>query len=255
MIEWQKDKRGISLSTEVTITLADDPDLMSLMVEAGFNQVFIGIETPDHSSLVECSKVQNRNRDLIEDVKKIQRAGMQVQGGFIVGFDHDLPSIFQKQIDFIQNSGIVTAMVGLLQAFPGTRLYERLKREGRLIGFTTGDNVDGTTNFVPTMNIQALLEGYRHILGTIYAPKPYYQRVKTFLLEYNPPRIKTRIRPDDLRAFFRSILHLGILGRDRRYFWNLLIWTSLRRPRLIKEAVTLAVYGFHFRKVCLLHVR
>ena len=111
---------------------------MDLMVEAGFNKVFIGIETPDEECLAECSKVQNRNRDLVEDVKRIQRAGLQVQGGFIVGFDHDRPSIFQRQIDFIQKSGIVTAMVGLLQAPPGTRLYERMKKEGRLRGEVIG---------------------------------------------------------------------------------------------------------------------
>ena len=132
LIEWRKGKTGIVFFTEASINLADDQPLMEMMVEAGFNKVFIGIETPDEECLAECSKVQNRNRDLVEDVKRIQRAGLQVQGGFIVGFDHDRPSIFQRQIDFIQKSGIVTAMVGLLQAPPGTRLYERMKKEGRL---------------------------------------------------------------------------------------------------------------------------
>ena len=122
LIEWQKGKRKVSFFTEASINLADDAELMRLMVEAGFETVFVGIETPDESSLAECNKKQNRGRDLVENVKRIQRAGMQVQAGFIVGFDSDLPSIFQRQIDFIQKSGIVTAMVGLLQAIPDTNL-------------------------------------------------------------------------------------------------------------------------------------
>ena len=151
LIEWQKEKRGIPFHTEVSINVADDEELMQMMVEAGFGTVFIGIETPDEASLAECNKKQNKNRNLVQDVKRIQRAGLQVQGGFIVGFDSDTHSIFQRQIDFIQESGIVTAMVGLLQAPAGTRLYERLRREGRLLGRMSGDNVDGTTNIIPKL--------------------------------------------------------------------------------------------------------
>jgi len=139
---------------------------MEMMVAAGFEQVFVGIETPEEECLAECSKHQNENRDLVEDVKRLQRAGLQVQGGFIVGFDGDGPSVFQKQIDFIQKSGIVTAMVGLLRAPPGTALYERLKREGRLRGELSGDNVDGTTNIIPAMSLEVLQKGYRDINAT-----------------------------------------------------------------------------------------
>ena len=184
LIEWRKGKRGVLFSTEVSIDLADDDELMHMMVEAGFGTVFIGIETPDEDSLAECSKKQNMNRDLVEDVKRMQRAGFQVHGGFIVGFDSDTPGIFQRQIDFIQKSGIVTAMVGLLQAPPGTRLHERLKRAGRLLEQMSGDNVDGTTNIVPVMSLDTLRDGYKHVLHRIYSPKPFYQRVKTFLREY-----------------------------------------------------------------------
>jgi radical SAM superfamily enzyme YgiQ (UPF0313 family) len=184
LIEWRKGKSGMPFHTEASINLADDEELLRLMTEAGFHAVFIGIETPDENSLIECSKNQNKNRDLVEDVKRIQRAGLHVQGGFIVGFDSDKPSIFQQQIDFIQESGIVTAMVGLLQALPGTRLYERLKQEGRLLDQVSGDNVDGTTNIVPKMNLDTLREGYEAILQHIYSPEHYYQRVKTFLQEY-----------------------------------------------------------------------
>jgi radical SAM superfamily enzyme YgiQ (UPF0313 family) len=249
LIEWQKSKRGFSFHTEASINLADDEDLMQLMVEAGFDTVFIGVETPDDCSLAECSKIQNKGRDMVEDVKRIQRAGLQVQGGFIVGFDSDTPSIFQRQIDFIQKSGIVTAMVGLLQAIPGTRLYDRLRREGRLQDCVSGDNVDGTTNIVPRMPAEILRDGYRRIMATIYSPKHYYERVKTFLREYKPPKIKSPLDFQHVMAFFRSVVRLGIIGKERFHYWKLLLWTLLHRPRLFEEAVTFAIYGYHFRKV------
>jgi radical SAM superfamily enzyme YgiQ (UPF0313 family) len=167
LIRWRVGKVGMPFSTEVSVNLADDAELLSLMVEAGFNTVFVGIETPNEASLSECGKNQNRNRDLIESVKRLQRAGLQVQGGFIVGFDSDTPAIFQQQVDFIQKSGIVTAMVGLLQAPYGTRLYERMQRENRLAGEMTGDNVDGSTNIVPRMGLEPLRQGYRWLLDQI----------------------------------------------------------------------------------------
>ena len=255
LIEWQKDKGGMTFHTEVSIDLADDEDLMRMMVQAGFDAVFIGIETPDEESLAECNKKQNKNRNLVEDVKRIQRAGMQVQAGFIVGFDHDTPSIFQRQIDFIQKSGIMTAMVGLLQAPAGTRLYERLKREGRLLGHMSGDNVDGSTNIIPKMNMDTLREGYKKILLDIYSPKNYYRRVKTFLREYKAPEIKISLDFGRIMAFLRSNIRLGIFGKERIHYWKLLLWTLFRRPRSLALATQCAIYGYHFRKVCELHVR
>jgi radical SAM superfamily enzyme YgiQ (UPF0313 family) len=254
LIEWRKDKRGAPFNTEVSINLADDEELTEMMVEAGFDKVFIGIETPDDMSLAECHKHQNRRRNLIEDVRTLQHAGLRVQGGFIVGFDSDTPAIFRKQIEFIQQSGIVTAMVGLLQAPPGTQLYQRLKEEGRLLGKMMGDNVDGTTNILPKMGLETLHEGYRVIMENIYAPQHYYERVKTFLQEYKLPRIKAPLRIHHIRAFLRSIYELGIVGEERRYYWNLLLWTLFRRPALFPLAVTLAIYGHHFHKVCELHI-
>jgi hypothetical protein len=180
--------------------------------------------------------------------------GLQVQGGFIVGFDSDTPSIFQRQIDFIQNSGIVTAMVGLLQAPYGTRLYQRLKQEGRLLDEMSGDNVDGSTNIIPQMNLDTLRAGYRNILEHIYSPKHYYDRVKTFLQEYKLPKIRHPLDPGYLLAFFRSIYELGIKGAERVHYWRLLLWTIFRRPRAFPLAVTLSIYGHHFRRVCELHV-
>jgi len=256
LIEWRKEKAGITFQTEASINMADDDELLQLMATAGFTVVFIGIETPDESSLAECSKKQNLKRDLVEDVKRIQRAGIQVQAGFIVGFDSDTPSIFQRQIDFIQKSGIVTAMVGLLQAPPGTGLYERLKGEGRLNEQSSGDNVDGTTNIIPYMSLETLREGYQHILQHIYSPRHYYERVKTFLQEYQPTRVVRTVPSfQQLMAFFRSIVRLGIIGRERVQYWRLFFWTLFHRPKLITTAVTLAIYGYHFRTVCEQHVQ
>ncbi len=227
---------------------------MNMMTQAGFDTVFIGVETPDTESLTECNKKQNLHRDLVADVKRIQRAGLQVQGGFIVGFDNDTPSIFQRQIDFIQKSGIVTAMVGLLQAPIGTRLYKRMEREERLIGSTTGDNVDGTTNIVPKMKLEVLQKGYRAMVKTLYAPRNYYARIKTLLREYKAPKITIPLNGEYIRAFFRSVGRLGIIGRERLQYWNLVLWTLLRRPKLFPLAITLAIYGYHFRQVMNLHV-
>ncbi len=254
LIDWQQAKR-VPFYTEVSVNLADDAELMQLMVKAGFDTVFVGIETPDEQSLAEANKKQNRGRDLVEVVKVIQRHGLQVQGGFIVGFDSDTPSIFQRQIDFIQRSGIVTAMVGLLQAPPGTPLYERLGREGRLLGRMSGDNVDGSTNIIPNMSLDALREGYSRIMRHIYAPGPYYQRVRTFLREYRTPEFTLPFTREHALAFVRSIVRLGIFGRERFHYWRLLGWTLCSRPRLFPLAVTLAIYGHHFRRVCELHIR
>ncbi|MBI5652320.1 MAG: DUF4070 domain-containing protein [Chloroflexi bacterium] len=256
LIEWRKNKIGMPFNTEASINLADDPELLGLMTQAGFDTVFIGIETPNEDSLIECSKTQNKGRDLVECVKRLQRAGLQVQGGFIVGFDHDTPSIFQQQIDFIQKSGIVTAMVGLLQAPPGTRLYERLKQEGRLVAGRemSGDNVDGSTNIIPKMGLEMLREGYRKILDQIYAPHIYYARVFTFLREYQPSAIRFQLERQYILALARSIYQLGIRGVERAHYWRLFFWTLFRRPKLFPLAITLAIYGFHFRQVVELRV-
>jgi radical SAM superfamily enzyme YgiQ (UPF0313 family) len=250
LIQWQQGKPGTPLFTEASINLADDEALMRLMVEAGFNQVFVGIETPEAAGLAECNKRQNQQRDLVADVKRIQRAGLEVQGGFIVGFDSDAPTIFARQIEFIQQSGIVTAMVGLLQAIPGTKLYQRLNLQGRLLGHTTGNNGDGTTNFIPRMNRETLRTGYQRLMKHIYAPGPYYQRIRTFLREYRSPKISRAMNWESFRAFLQANVRLGILGRERFHYWGLLLWTIFRRPSQLPLAVTLSIYGHHFRKTC-----
>jgi radical SAM superfamily enzyme YgiQ (UPF0313 family) len=251
MIDWmEKRGRPFYFYTEASIDLADDGRLMEMMVRAGFEEVFIGIETPNEDGLAESSKEQNRNRDLLASVKQIQRAGLQVHGGFIVGFDSDPPAIFDRQIRFIQESGIVTAMVGMLIALRGTRLYQRLGREGRLLGDASGNNTAVTLNFIPRMEAKVLIGGYRTILDTIYAPKNYYRRVISLLKEYRPAHLgKFHLQPGYVGALFKSILFLGVIGKERLYFWKLFFWSLIRKPRLFPLAITYAIYGFHFRKV------
>jgi radical SAM superfamily enzyme YgiQ (UPF0313 family) len=251
MIEWMdKRKHPFTFITQVSIELSDNEELMRLMAKAGFDVVFVGIETPDENSLAECSKFQNKNRDLLASVKKIQRSGLQVQGGFIVGFDSDPHTIFEAQIKFIQSSGIVTAMVGLLNALPKTRLYQRLEEEKRLLKDTTGDNTDFSINFIPKMNYDVLISGYKNILKTVYSPKHYYARVMTFLREYVPQQKKLyRFRFTSLLTLARSIIWLGIVGKERFHYWKLFFWTLFNRPRLFPLAITLSIYGFHFRKI------
>jgi len=253
IIKWMEEKKHpFILFTEASINLADDEELMQLMVKAGFNQVFVGIETPNEESLAECNKFTNINRDLVASVKKMQNHGLEVQGGFIVGFDSDPLSIFRSQISFIQRSGIVTAMVGLLNAPRGTRLYQRLKKENRLLKGISGDNTDCSINFIPKMNHETLINGYKHIMQTIYAPKQYYERVKTFLKEYKPQKRKgasSRIRFYHIRAFIKSMWVLGVKEKGRRYYWKLFVSTLLKYPRSFPLSISLAVYGLHFRKV------
>ena len=254
MIEWRKGKKGCLFTTEASVNLSDDNELVEMMVKAGFGQVFIGIETPDDVALAECSKSQNRNRDLVSSVQKLQRMGLQVMGGFIVGFDSDDETIFQRMIDFIQKTGIVTAMVGLLQAPNGTQLYQRMLREGRIRSDFSGDNVDGETNMIPVMDISKLKAGYRKILDSIYSAKGFYERVRTFLKNYKPQRQNVSLQPNEIGALFKSIFEIGIKSKERKEYWRLFFWTIFHCPKKFPLAITFTIYGYHFRKVNELHV-
>jgi radical SAM superfamily enzyme YgiQ (UPF0313 family) len=254
LIVWHKGKSGTNFITEASINLADDPELMKMMTEAGFISVFVGIETPDETSLTECHKTQNKGRSLMDSVKRLQHNGLQVMGGFIVGFDSDTSTIFQRQIEFIQNSGIVTAMVGLLQAPFGTPLYARLKAEGRLNEEMSGDNADGSTNIIPKMDISELKEGYETILKAIYSADGFYQRVKTFLTDYKPVSAPVHMEMQEVLALFRTIWKIGIVSSDRGYYWDLVFWTLFHEPKKLPLAITFTVYGYHFKRVSELHV-
>jgi radical SAM superfamily enzyme YgiQ (UPF0313 family) len=250
IIEWnEKRDHPFYFNTEASINLADDDNLMKLMVEAGFEAAFIGIESPNEASLIECNKKHNTNRDLIMSVKKIQEAGMEVQGGFIVGFDNDNPQIFEELTNFIQQSGIVTAMVGLLNAPKGTKLQKRLLDEGRMQSDFTGNNTDFSINFIPLMDSEELIVGYKKILTTIYSPKCYYERVMTFMRNYQPKKKAFHLNSNYIAALFKSILKLGVLGEERIYYWKLFFWSLFRKPQLFSLAILFTIYGFHFRKI------
>ena len=239
-----------SFSIESSINLADDEELMTLMAETGFSSTFIGIETPDETSLNYCNKVQNKNRDLLDSVKKIQQAGIQVSGGFIVGFDSDTPSVFQRQIEFIQKSGIVSAMVGLLNAPRNTKLYHQLKAENRLTTDATGNNTDSSMNFIPKMDYDELQAGYKKIIHNIYSVQPYYKRVRQLLLNYKKSgKGRTKISFVFFKAFLKSVFIIGIMTKGRTEYWKLMGWTLFNRPGYLADAITCTVYGYHFRAV------
>ena len=246
----QQHNYPFNFGVQASINLADDEELMRLMVETGFNHAFIGIETPEKQSLHDCNKLQNKNRDLLQNVKKIQQAGLKVSGGFIVGFDSDSPSVFQRQIEFIQQSGIVSAMVGLLNAPKNTKLFERLHAENRLTTGSSGNNTDFTMNFIPKMNPIELLDGYKTVIRSIYEAKPYYKRIRRFLLNYKRPPLKQkRIDFSNVNAFLKSVVIIGIVTKGRGEFWKFLIWTLINRPGSFVDAMTFTVYGYHYRVI------
>jgi radical SAM superfamily enzyme YgiQ (UPF0313 family) len=250
LVDWRERTRpGIGFLTEASVNLADQDDLLELMVRAGFKKVFVGLETPVTECLEECHKVQNSKRDLADAVRAIQGAGLEVMGGFIVGFDHDPLDIFGRQFEFIQRSGVVTAMVGLLTALPQTRLYERLAREGRMLADSIGNNTAAVLNFVPRLDRGHLFDGYRQLMRSLYAPDNYYIRVRAFLSTWRPRGPRLRLAGSDVRAFLRSLWALGFLYRGRRAFWGLFWATLLVRPRKFRVAMELAIIGHHFRAV------
>ena len=251
MIKWMESRNyPFIFSTEASINLSDDEELMDLMTRAGFSDVFVGIETTEEDSLFECGKLQNVNRNLVHSVRKIQKHGIGVSAGFILGFDNDSPSVFQKQIDFIQETGIISAMVGLLNAPKKTRLYKRLKNEGRIINEISGNNTDFSLNFIPIMDKKTLIDGYKKVISSIYGGKEFYQRVLGFVKRFTPnERHKDKVSLELVIAFIRSIFKLGLLDKYRTEYWKLFFWTLFNRPEMLPLAITYSVYGYHFRKV------
>jgi radical SAM superfamily enzyme YgiQ (UPF0313 family) len=252
LIEWSKaNKFPFSFITEASVNLAEDDALLQMMEDAGFRRVFLGIETPVEESLKEAHKGQNTRRDLLDSVKKIQSYGMEVMAGFIVGFDNDPEDIFDLQMKFIRESGIPLAMVGLLTALPDTQLWRRLEKEGRLIEMSTGNNTDCTLNFIPKMDQNRLVEGYKAILRNIYSPREYYKRALDCLSRFHQGRIEPRTTSlrDDARSLYRIIMTLGIKDSERRAFWAYLFRLIRSYPREISHGLTLAAMGYHFRQV------
>lgn len=250
LVPWRRRTRTrMTFITEASVNLADDPELCELMVRVGFKKVFVGLETPATESLEECHKLQNRRRDLAESVRTLQRAGLEVMGGFIIGFDNDPMDIFRRQFEFIQRSGVVTAMVGLLTALPQTRLYQRLKAEGRLLAESTGNNTEAALNFITKLNRDYLITGYRQLMQLLYDARTYYQRACTFLENHRLRRPQLRLCWSDLKAFLKSLWLLGVRDPDRWAYWRFTLGVLFRHPRHFPYAIELAVMGHHFRRV------
>ncbi|MBK7393468.1 MAG: B12-binding domain-containing radical SAM protein [Chloracidobacterium sp.] len=252
LIEWSRaNEYPFSFITEASVNLAEDDVLLQMMQDAGFRRVFLGIETPVEESLKEAQKGQNTRRSLIDSIHKIQSYGMEVMAGFIVGFDSDPENIFDLQMDFIRESAIPLAMVGLLSALPDTQLWRRLEKEGRLEGYHSGNNTDCSLNFIPVMNRDRLIAGFQSVLKNIYSPKEYYLRALDCLSRFHQNRIEPRqstIRKD-LKAFYKIIMRLGIRDRSRVQFWRYLYKLVRFHPRDFAHGITLAAMGYHFRQI------
>jgi radical SAM superfamily enzyme YgiQ (UPF0313 family) len=253
IIGWQLNRRRtFTFFTEASVDLAEDPELMELMAAAGFNKVFLGLETPSEEGLKECGKAQNLRRSLAESVRIIQNHGLAVMGGFIIGFDSDPPDIFQRQVSFVQKNGVVTAMVGLLTAIPGTRLYERLDQENRLLFKPSGNNTDvgGSLNFIPKMDRERIIKGYRWVMHTIYSPEMYHHRILAFLRQYHP-KVRTCLEDNDLFTLVRSLWYLGLMDQQssRGFYWKLLKEGLSKYRQSFSDVVTMAIYGYHFRRL------
>jgi len=252
LVAWQDRHRYPFIFVgQASVDLADHPDLLELMSRAGFTHIFLGIETPSTASLAECHKRQNQNRDLVEAVKMIHAHGIEVYGGFIVGFDADRPDIFEAQARFIEAAAIPSASVGMLAAPPGTPLHQRLQAEGRVLGRTSGDAIMNLTgmNLVPKMGRKQLINGYRQLIARLYEPEPFYRRALNFLeqFRFNSPR---PFQPPTFRevfAFFRILWEIGVNQPDRLAFWRFLFQVLTRFPKFFPMAVNLAGAGYHYR--------
>ncbi len=250
---WQSEKGyPFNLSTEASIDLADDREFLDLMAACGFKMVFVGLETPVEASLQGAGKRQNLRGNVVDKVRRIQSAGIEVTAGFIVGFDSDPEDIADRQIEFIQELGVPTAMVGLLTALPNTRLWDRLSEEGRM-RFRSGGNNTHTSelNFTTMLPQRAVVDGYRRILETIYSPRRYFRRALRLVTSL-PRRsvtptlsVRGRISQNQGRALYRSLTKQG-LSSYALWYWLFLLRALLSRPRLFVTVVTLAVRGHHF---------
>ncbi len=244
---WQNENNTpYTLYTEASINLAEDDELMDMMIAAGFTMVFVGIETPDSETLAATNKGQNMKHDLLESVQKIQEKGMEVLAGFIVGFDTDRDDIFERQIEFIQKSGIAMAMVGIMMALPKTQLHRRLEAEGRLLHESNGNNGNEISiNFIPKMDIDVLFEGYKHVLSEIYTPRNYFKRGYT-LVSRIPRSVGSRpLQKSDLRALALSLIRQSASRYGAHYLWFILK-TIFTRPWNFALAVNVSIKGYHF---------
>jgi len=252
---WQRERAyPFDLYTEASVNLARHEPLLDAMVDAGFSMVFLGIESPNPEALRRTNKQQNTERGdehhLLHAVTAIQRKGIEVTGGFILGLDGDGPEVFDAQVAFIQEAGIPIAMVGLLTALRGTDLYARLEREGRLLAESSGNNVEITLNFRPELEREVLISGYRRVLSTLYddSLRNYFERCWTMLARLGKrQRPRHPVNAAELLALARS-LYRQLLSRQGPAYLKFLARTLFFRPALLDQAVRLAIKGLHFRK-------
>ncbi len=250
---WQRRNRyPFRFFTEASIDLASRPALLDAMVKANFCRVFIGIESPSAESLKEAKKFQNLRRDPLDSIRLIQQRGLWVMGGFIVGFDSDPPDIFDRQIEFVERAAIPWAMTGVLQAPPTTPLYERMKREGRLLQNNPEPSNFDPPNFRTVLPLPELLDGTKRMLLTLYDPRRFYERVFDSLErwqlqpEQRAPALSLLYR---LRVVLKSVWRQGVLSSYRRAYWRFLRrlmirWGLDRQKRRL--GFELALSGHHF---------
>lgn len=254
LIEWRKKKQpSFFFATQLTINLADDEELMRLLLEAGFRHIFIGIETPDETGLKESRKTQNLKRNQLENIQKLHQTGFIISAGFIVGFDTDKPTIFQQQVDFIQQSGIPLPIVNILKAPPGTELFEKIKSQGRLsreFAFAEGE-----TNIIPVMNEKVLFDGFVELINDIYTPEKSYERLIQFFTTYKHPKITVKVpskfRMKDLKMVFRIVYLLGLKDPNRKYFWKLIFWTLKNNRKFLDKAVFYGIMIHQMHQTCI----
>jgi radical SAM superfamily enzyme YgiQ (UPF0313 family) len=252
IITWQKAHHyPFTFFTEASINLAGDDELLQLMADAALDMVFIGIETPDKETLAFTQKGQNLKESTYESVKRIQEAGIEVTGGFIVGFDTDKEDIFERQRSFIQKAGIPMAMVGLLTALPNTQLFRRLKREDRLLTEEiSGNNThEFGLNFIPKMSLEKIRSGYKQLISDVFSPSSYFHRCLTLLkrkpASKEPPK---RITREELRALILSLVKQTFSWYGFQYIL-FLVRTVLYKPQLFHTAIVFAVKGHHLFKI------
>jgi len=251
---WQEAHgRPYELYTEVSINLAAEPALMEAMVNAGFSTVFVGIETPSVVALAAAGKMQNLRLRPEEAVMTMTRAGLEVMGGFIVGFDSDGPDIFDAQRELIQSSPVALAMVGMLMAIPGTRLWRRLEREGRLRGRAGGDQF-ARCNFDPTMDEETLLRGYRELMADLYSAEAYYERCHAYVAQVGPIPVSGGRGIEDIKYFLKAALRIGVQSPRRFLFWGLLYRALGSAPQALKWSVVKALQGEHMIRYTEEHV-
>lgn len=245
-------------SCQFTIDTARDEAVLELLERANFRRVFIGIETPRRTSLMQARKVQNTLMDLREAVRRVQSHNIIVWGAFIVGFDEDDPAVFQEQLDFIQQASIPVAMVGILQALPGTPLYERMRSEGRLRDDAAGGIRSDAeslmdTNIVPKrMRREELFDGYRTLVSSLYRPDAFAERLLAAVRmgTERAGSVRSRITPGALLVLLR-IVRYYLLTRDlqrARMFLRVILSTLRHRPQQLYTVLLHLVVYKHLRQ-------